>query len=94
MSLRACVLLMVSAISIALAGCRTRSGADTVRVGDRIPPLTDQERETCRDPGAKAGQPARTVIANTRFALGVCSRKHQDVVKKYDNVRTLFGSGR
>ncbi|PLX36983.1 MAG: hypothetical protein C0605_07910 [Hyphomicrobiales bacterium] len=73
-----------------LAGCGASSSLGRIKAGITLPPLDKDLRQPCPDPGVKAGQDARVVIAHTRRALGVCSRRHRDTVKFYDDTKRGF----
>lgn len=75
---------------LTLAGCGASSSLGRIKAGITLPALSGDLRKPCTDPGVKAGQDARVVIARTRLALGVCTRRHRDTVGFYDNTKREF----
>lgn len=73
-----------------LAGCAGSSSLGRIKAGLTLPELDSGLRKPCTDPGVKAGQDARAVIARHRVALGACSRKHRDTVRFYDKTKKEF----
>ena len=54
-----------------------------------IPELSAEDARPCYDPGVPDGASALEIIADTRVALGVCSRRQARVVAQYEQVRGI-----
>lgn len=74
-----------------LAGCASANqGAGLVR--PQLPVLPGELANACGDPGVRAGQPVLNEFGRTRQALAECRRKHRDVVRFYDRLRSGLAS--
>jgi len=69
-----------------VSGC---FGSNEAATPYQAPPLDPRDEEICYDPGV--GNEAIDTIGSTRVALADCRKKHQNVVKQYNQVRSELG---
>lgn len=67
-------------------GCSTFNDPGPVAVGPELPPMPEEYRQGCRDPGVN--QDAIVALTENRLALSACRRLHRDTVLFYDELRT------
>ncbi|MEX2480219.1 MAG: hypothetical protein WD928_05095 [Gammaproteobacteria bacterium] len=73
-----------------VAGCSTSADVPAVLSPD-LPDWPAEVAGDCRDPGV--AEDAVETIAETRLALGECSRKNAGKDHFYNDVRTIYGEG-
>lgn len=55
-----------------------------------LPVLPADLATLCKDPGVRAGRDVRVELATQRKFLALCSNRHRDTVKFYNQVRALY----
>lgn len=75
--------------ALCLIGTASGCAQSVSPAGVPIPDLPATVRSPC--PDADIPQDAVAAVAAARLALATCRRKHDNVVRQYDEVRAAFG---